>query len=732
MTWNSEPHARVPTRKYKRATSVVFLKTDAPFGGLSNMAGGYPLRVLGTRINTSEALYQACRFPHLPDVQQIIIGQASPMTAKMKSKPHRKNSRPDWDRVRVKVMRWCLRVKLVQNWAKFSELLLRTDDKPIVEESRRDDFWGAKPVDEQTLVGMNVLGRLLMELREAVKEQGEAEFLTVGPLDLPEFLLFGQPIEAVSRSGLPARAAHALPTARPDERRPSQTQPEQASLFDAPVATEAPAPVYPAQATPASASAGDLKPYPEMKDSGVPWLGEVPAHWQLLPALAVYRPRQVRNTGLVEKAVLSLSFGRIIVKAPEKLRGLVPESFETYQIVEPGNIIVRTTDLQNDQTSLRIGHAHHRGIITAAYMCLETKPIVLNEFGYQYLNAYDLLKIIYGFGSGLRQNLDFSDIKRMPVLVPPSDEQATIVRFLDHADRRIRRYIRAKHKLIKLLDEQKQAIIHRAVTRGLDPDVRLKPSGVEWLGDVPSHWDELLLGRCLDRIQQGWSPVAAEGALGNDQWAVLSLSSVKRGIFDPAAIKPIPTTAKVPKGIEVRDGDLLLTRSNTRDLVGDVCVASGVRHKTVLCDLIYRLTPDLRRFDARFLMFQLLSRIGRVQIERDARGSSGTMPKIAQRHIRSWKVLAPSLQEQRVIVRAIEGQSSLADEAVARARWEIDLLREYRTRLIADVVTGKLDVREAAAWLPEEADEPEPLDEAQVEGGAEESDTDGVPEEAAT
>jgi type I restriction enzyme S subunit len=233
----------------------------------------------------------------------------------------------------------------------------------------------------------------------------------------------------------------------------------------------------------------DLKPYPVMKDSGVPWLGKVPEKWDVIPALATYKPKLVKNTGMVEKTVLSLSYGRIIVKPPEKMRGLVPESFETYQIVNPGNIIVRTTDLQNDHTSLRIGHSRNRGIITSAYLCLETTDRVSNEFGYQFLNTYDLLKIIYGFGSGLRQNLGFVDIKRMPVLVPPKDEQTAIVRFLDHADRRIRRYILAKQKLIKLLEEQKQAIIHRAVTRGLDPNVRLKPSGVEWLGMIPKHWE---------------------------------------------------------------------------------------------------------------------------------------------------------------------------------------------------------------------------------------------------
>src|SRR5688500_12497164 len=109
------------------------------------MAGGFPLLVNGVRILTSEALYQACRFPHLPKVQSLIIDQRSPLTAKMKSKPYRSDSRPDWDHIRVKVMRWCLRVKLVQNWHRFSSLLLETDERPIVEESRKDDFWGAKP-----------------------------------------------------------------------------------------------------------------------------------------------------------------------------------------------------------------------------------------------------------------------------------------------------------------------------------------------------------------------------------------------------------------------------------------------------------------------------------------------------------------------------------------------------------------------------------------------------------
>jgi len=164
------------------------------------MASGYPLQINGIRILTSEALYQACRFPHMPEVQREIIRQRSPMTAKMKSKPHRKDSRPDWYEVRHKVMRWCLRVKLAQNYEEFGRLLLATCDKPIVEQSRKDDFWGAKLADESgdILVGQNVLGRLLMELREKLKDDAAGVLKTLPPLDIPDFMLLGKPVETAT------------------------------------------------------------------------------------------------------------------------------------------------------------------------------------------------------------------------------------------------------------------------------------------------------------------------------------------------------------------------------------------------------------------------------------------------------------------------------------------------------------------------------------------------------
>ncbi len=195
----------------------MFRKTTEAFGGLSNMAGGYPLVINGIEIKTSEALYQACRFPHLPDVQAMIIAEASPMAAKMKSKPFRSQSRHDWEQIKTTVMRWCLRVKLAQHHEKFAQLLLATEDKPIVEESNKDSYWGAKPINDQ-LIGQNILGRLLMELREQIKSNPNQP-LIIEPPKIDNFLLLSQPIESIT--------CPQQPNPTPN----NQIPPEQGSLF---------------------------------------------------------------------------------------------------------------------------------------------------------------------------------------------------------------------------------------------------------------------------------------------------------------------------------------------------------------------------------------------------------------------------------------------------------------------------------------------------------------------
>lgn len=189
---SGSPNSRI----YNTKDSIVFSKTDGPFGGLSNMASGYPLFINDNIILTTEALYQAMRYPLFPDIQNEIIIQNSPMTAKMISKKYRDKTRQDWDDIRVKIMRWVLEVKLSQNWTKFSALLKETGNKPIIEYSSKDSFWGALKDVEGQLVGTNALGRLLMEVRQKYIFNNLKPECISSP-NIAGFMLFGHEIDVV-------------------------------------------------------------------------------------------------------------------------------------------------------------------------------------------------------------------------------------------------------------------------------------------------------------------------------------------------------------------------------------------------------------------------------------------------------------------------------------------------------------------------------------------------------
>jgi ribA/ribD-fused uncharacterized protein len=178
---------------------AMFFKVDEEFGGLSNMSGAYPLKVNGVSVGSSEALYQACRFPNQPEWQREIIEQASPMAAKMKSRKNgrRQQSRPDWNVVQLSIMRWVLLVKLALHHPRISGLLDRTGGRAIVEHSRRDRFWGAVEDKDGVLRGENHLGRLLMDLRQMTRTMSRADLVVVEPLAIEDFKLLGKPIETV-------------------------------------------------------------------------------------------------------------------------------------------------------------------------------------------------------------------------------------------------------------------------------------------------------------------------------------------------------------------------------------------------------------------------------------------------------------------------------------------------------------------------------------------------------
>ena len=445
----------------------------------------------------------------------------------------------------------------------------------------------------------------------------------------------------------------------------------------------------------------DLKPYADYKDSGLSWLGRVPAHWELRPAFGAFVPIRERNLGMKEKTVLSLSYGRIVVKPADKLHGLVPESFETYQIVNPGDIVIRTTDLQNDHTSVRVAIVRNRGIITSAYLALHLQAGVSPQFGYQFLNVWDSTKAIYGYGSGLRQGLGFSHFKRMPVALPPHTEQAAIVRFLDWVNGRLERTIRAKRKVIALLNEQKQAIIHRGVTRGLDASVSLKPSGVPWLGDIPQHW-------VVRRAKYLYREVDERSMDGSEE--LLSVSHLT-GVTPRSQKNITMFKAASYAGHKLcRSGDLVV---NT---MWAWMGALGVSTHAGIVSPAYAVYRPRRPDGIVGIYMDGLLR-GRPYVSNIICRSTGLRASRLRLYPEEFfrlPVIQPPANEQRLIVETIREETAELETTISQLEREIELLREYRTRLIADVVTGKLDVREAAARLPDEA----------TNGGSEEPDVD--------
>ncbi|HWM89699.1 MAG TPA: restriction endonuclease subunit S [Thermoanaerobaculia bacterium] len=330
------------------------------------------------------------------------------------------------------------------------------------------------------------------------------------------------------------------------------------------------------------------------------------------------------------------------------------------------------------------------------------------------------------------QNLDSSAYLSEPAAFPPLREQSAIVRFLDHTDRRIRRYIRAKKKLIALLNEQKQAIIHRAVTRGLGPNDHLKPSGVEWLGEVPKHWEIKRLRNLTANVtsgSRGWSNYAADSGplfirIGN-----LTRASIELDLSDTVRLNLPTSVLGETTRTRVAPDDVLLSITA---FIGSVAIVPSdigeayVSQHVACC----RLAPGAA--NARWVGYVLLSPIGKIHGTLCMYG--GTKQGLSLDDVRNHVVLLPPREEQDALVQRIEADTAVIDVASRATQREIDFVREYRTRLIADVVTGKLDVREAVARLPEEAEEPELLDEGEAMGEDEAEDEggdlDALPEEA--
>jgi len=435
--------------------------------------------------------------------------------------------------------------------------------------------------------------------------------------------------------------------------------------------------------------------YPSYKDVPIPWISSIPEHWDWKPVLGAACKRDEDNKGMKEDNLLSLSYGNIVNKDINTSDGLLPDSFETYQIVKPGDIVLRLTDLQNDKRSLRTALVTQTGIITSAYLALKPRGIDPKYLGYL-LRAYDLSKVFYSMGGGLRQSMKYGDIKRMPLVIPTKAEQSEIATFLDHETAKIDALIAEQQRLIELLQEKRQAVISHAVTKGLNSDAPMKDSGVEWLGEVPEHWEVTSIKRIVA------TPVTdgphETPAFLDEGVPFVSAEAVSSGRIDWERIRgfiSIEDHRRYAQKYLPQQGDIFMIKSGATTGVSTI-VETEAEFNIWSPLAVIRCGPEaLPRFILHFIR-------SRNFLEGVTLGwSFGTQQNIGMGVIENLAIVIPPLDVQLQIVDLLDRYTKQASDLIGEAEKAISILKERRSALISAAVTGQIDVRglvpEAAA-----------------------------------
>jgi type I restriction enzyme S subunit len=440
----------------------------------------------------------------------------------------------------------------------------------------------------------------------------------------------------------------------------------------------------------------DLKPYAEYKESGLPWLGQVPGHWSVRRIKTVLRETDCRSadgTG----TLLSLT----------RVRGLIPHGDMTdkihsartlagYKRYRAGQLVMNRMQAWSGM----FGAGATDGLVSPDYAVFDVLGGHAIELVLQRLKTPDLVAQFAleskGIGSGFNR-LYTDRFGSIPISLPPSTEQAAIVRFLDWANGRLERAIRAKRKVIALLNEQKQAIIHRAVTRGLDPSVPLKPSGIPWLGEIPQHWRVWRLKFVALNIVDCLHATPRYSEAGTHP--AIRTADIVAGVVLVDQAKKVSSRdyARWTTRLQPQEGDILYSREGERFGIA-ACVPAAAQLCISQRMMVFRIATE---HCSKFVMWLLNSRSTYGQALQDVMGA--TAPHVNISTIRNYYLALPPKREQEAVVERIGAETHPIEVAIDRLKREIELLREYRTRLVADVATGKLDVREAVARLPADA-----------------------------
>ena len=448
------------------------------------------------------------------------------------------------------------------------------------------------------------------------------------------------------------------------------------------------------------AKSDGAKPYAKYRDSEDHWHGAVPDHWLVVRLRHILKSTTMRNRP--DLPLLSVVREKGVIMRDhdaEENHNVIPEDLSNYKVVDEGQFAMNK--MKAWQGSYGVSTYH--GIVSPAYFTFEVTG-VNKEFLHVALRSQQYVRFFGRASDGVRigqWDLSPSRMKDIPLLVPPPDEQAAIVQYLDDADQRIRAYVSAKERLIALLEEERQAVIHQAVTRGLDPNVKLKPSGVEWLGNVPEHWE---IGRLksVSEIRYGLGQPPRESATG---LPLIRATNISRGhIVEKDLLRVDPADVPTGRDAFLREKEIIVVRS------GAYTADSAIIPKKYSGSVTgYDMVVGVNKAIPEFIAAALLSKYLRDD-QLIVASNRAAQPHLNAEELGSAVILLPPLAEQSSIVEHLNKANQDIDTVSTQARRQIELMEEYRTRLIADVVTGEIDVRDAAERLPSRGDDYDPTE----------------------
>ena len=426
-----------------------------------------------------------------------------------------------------------------------------------------------------------------------------------------------------------------------------------------------------------------MNTYSSYKDSGIEWIGEIPSEWECLRGRFLFENKKIINKEFQCENLLSLTLFGVLNKNMESHKGLRPSNYKTYQLFEKDDLVFKLIDLENVKTS-RVGLVHENGIMSPVYIRLEPNKNSHSKYNYYYF--YDLYKKeIFNFlGSGVRSSLSPSDLLEIEVPVPPLHEQQQISDYLDYKTSKIDILIEKTEQKIELLKEQRTSLINTTVTKGLNPNVEMKDSGVEWIGEIPVEWDttqikficKMMRGKFShrprndQRFYDGEYPFIQTGDISSTGMYLTKFNQTlnERG-FSVSKEFPIDTV-------------VMTIAAN----IGDVSI---LKIRSCFPDSIIGFHP-YHDMSVKYLYYILTS----LKDELHKNSTVSTQMNLNVERVGSIKIPLSTVQEQQQIVDYLDKETLRIDKLVDIESKRIDLLKEYRQSLISEVVTGKVDVRD--------------------------------------